>query len=204
MMSIGSSNHNHPNPPRRESGYGTLLYLQIDISHKIYSFYKMSLCDISVNIIHTATCFDAGCRSFKTMSKSPWIIVLILIVWLAAAQFPETSISSQKAIQWKNFSTGMTEAQKAGKPVFLHFYAVWCAYCAKMEKESFQNDTVIDFLNQNYISIRVDVDKQPDIAQNYNVFALPTTYFFSAKGEKLGPVPGYISRKRLLDMLTKV
>ena len=73
-----------------------------------------------------------------------------------------------------------------------------------MEKESFQNDTIIDFLNQNYISIRVDVDKQPDIAQKYNVFALPTTYFFTAEGEKLGPVPGYISRERLLDMLTKV
>ena len=98
----------------------------------------------------------------------------------------------------------MSEAQAQGKPIFLHFYANWCAYCAKMEKESFLNETIVDFLNQNYISIRVDVDKQPDIAQKYNVFALPTTYFFSAEGEKRGPVPGYISRERLLDMLTKV
>ncbi len=126
------------------------------------------------------------------------------MVWLAATHFPETSISSQQAIQWKAFNAGMSEAKEAGKPIFLHFYAIWCAYCSKMEKESFQNDTVIDFLNQNYISIRVDVDKQPDIAQNYNVFALPTTYFFSATGEKIGPTPGYISRERLLEMLSKV
>lgn len=138
------------------------------------------------------------------MSKSPWIIALIFIVWLAATHFPETSISSQNAIQWKPFKAGMSEAQAEGKPIFLHFYAIWCAYCAKMEKESFQTDTVVDFLNQNYISIRVDVDKQPDIANNYNVFALPTTYFFSAKGEKMGPIPGYISREQLLDMLAKV
>ncbi len=138
------------------------------------------------------------------MSKSHRIIALILVVWLAAAHFPDTAISSQKGIQWEPFKTGMSEAQKAGKPVFLHFYAVWCAYCAKMEKESFQNDTIIDFLNENFVSIRVNVDKQPDVAQNYNVFALPTTYFFSSKGEKLGPVPGYISKERLWDMLTKL
>jgi thiol:disulfide interchange protein len=138
------------------------------------------------------------------MSKSPWIIALIFIVWLAVTQSPETSISSQKAIQWKTFETGMSEAQAKGKPMFLHFYAVWCAYCTRMEKESFQDDTVIDFLNQNYISIRIDIDKHPEITKNYNVFAVPTTYFFSAKGEKMGPVPGYISKERLLDMLSKV
>jgi len=73
-----------------------------------------------------------------------------------------------------------------------------------MAKESFQNDTGIDFLNQNYVSIRVDIDKQPDIAKNYNVFALPMTYFLSAEGEKIGPIPGNISRERLLNMLSKV
>ena len=138
------------------------------------------------------------------MSKSSWIIGLIFVVWVAVTHFPETSISSQKAIQWKTYNAGMSAAKEAGKPVFLHFYAIWCAYCAKMEKESFQNDTIIDFLNENYISIRVDVDKQPDIAKEYSVFALPTTYFFSSTGEKLGPIPGYIPMERLQDMLTKV
>jgi len=137
------------------------------------------------------------------MSKSPWIIALIFIVWLAVAHVPKISISSQEAIQWKTFKTGMSEAKAGGNPIFLHFYATWCTYCSKMEKESFQNDTVIDFLNKKFISIRVDIDKQPDIAKNYNVFALPTTYFFSAKGEKMGPLPGYISRERLLDILSK-
>ena len=138
------------------------------------------------------------------MSKSPWIIALIFVVWLAATQFPQTSISSPQQIQWKPFDTGMSEARTEGKPIFLHFYAQWCAYCTKMENESFQHNTVIDFLNLNYISIRIDIDKQPDIAKNYNVFALPTTYFFSANGEKIGPIPGYISRERLLDLLTQV
>jgi len=36
------------------------------------------------------------------------------------------------------------------------------------------------------------------------VFALPTTYFFTSSGEKLGPVPGYISKDRLMTMLKKV
>jgi len=136
--------------------------------------------------------------------KSSWIIALIFIVLFSVTRISETSMADQKTIQWKSYNAGMSEAQAAGKPIFLHFYAIWCAYCTKMEKDSFQNDTVIDFLNQNYISIRVDLDQQPDIGNNYNVFALPTTYFFSAKGEKTGPIPGYIPRERLLKMLKKV
>lgn len=137
------------------------------------------------------------------MPKTPWNIVLILVVWLAVTQFPETSSSSQETIHWKPYQVGMSEAQAEGKPVFLHFYAIWCAYCTKMEKESFQDHTVIDILNQNYVSIRVNVDQQADISNKYNVFGLPTTYFFSARGERTGPIPGYISRERLLDMLTQ-
>jgi thiol:disulfide interchange protein len=138
------------------------------------------------------------------MLKPKWIIILLLSAWMIVNAFPMTSMSSQKGIDWQPYSTGMSSAQENNKTVFLHFYASWCSYCTKMDKESFHNDSVVDLLKEKFISIRVDVDKQPKIAQEYNVYALPTTYFFTSKGEKLGPVPGYITRDRLLEMLNKV
>jgi thioredoxin-related protein len=73
-----------------------------------------------------------------------------------------------------------------------------------MEKESFQDDSFAEYLNDNYISIRVDVDKEQNIAEKYDVFALPTTYFISSSGENLGSVPGYLSTDRLMEILKKI
>ena len=129
------------------------------------------------------------------------IFLLICFILYAASI---GSISAQSLIAWQPYSTGMDSAQKNNKPVFLHFYAKWCGYCAKMEKESFQDNSIAKHLNENFVSIRVDVDKEQNIAEKYNVFALPTTYFYSSSGEKLGSVPGYISKDRLMAMLKKV
>jgi len=137
------------------------------------------------------------------MPKLSWFntLLLILIILYAA---PIESISSQNLVEWRSYSIGMDSAKNDNKFIFLHFYAKWCGYCAKMEKESFQDDSIAEYLNDNFISIRVDIDEEQNIAELYNVFALPTTYFFTSSGEKLGQVPGYISKDNLLTMLKKV
>jgi thiol:disulfide interchange protein len=138
------------------------------------------------------------------MSKSKWKIAYLLLIVLISNTVPITSVSAQKEIQWQSYSIGMPMAQKNNKAVFLHFYATWCSYCTKMEKESFQNNAIIKRLNDNFISIKVDIEKQPNVAEEYNVFALPTTYLFSSSGEKLGPVMGYVSKDRLMTILKKI
>lgn len=137
------------------------------------------------------------------MPKLNWLHTLLLVVFILNAA-PVESISSQNLVEWKSYAMGMDSAKDNHKLVFLHFYAKWCGYCTKMEKESFQDDSIAEYLNDNFISIRVDVDEEQNIAEIYNVFALPTTYFFTSSGEKLGPVPGYISKDRLMTMLKKV
>ena len=137
------------------------------------------------------------------MQRLKRITIFLLVCFILNAA-TIGSISAQSLIEWQPYSNGMDSAKNNNKSVFLHFYAKWCGYCAKMEKESFQDDSIAEYLNENFISIRVDVDKEQNIAEKYNVFALPTTYFFTSNGEKLGSVPGYISKDRLMAMLKKV
>lgn len=42
-----------------------------------------------------------------------------------------------------------------------------CHWCHVMEKESFQDTTVAQFMNENFISIKVDREERPDIDQLY-------------------------------------
>jgi len=90
------------------------------------------------------------------------------------------------------------------KKIFLHFYANWCVFCAKMAKETFQNPSVVSYLNTNFIPVRVDTDKEPDKALEYGVTGLPSTWFLTEMGEAIGTVPGFIPPDTLMSMLKEV
>jgi thiol:disulfide interchange protein len=48
----------------------------------------------------------------------------------------------------------------------IEFMAEWCPPCKRMEKETFSNDRVINKSNE-FIFVKVDVDKNQDIAKEY-------------------------------------
>jgi thioredoxin-related protein len=73
-----------------------------------------------------------------------------------------------------------------------------------MAKETFQDPSVISYLNEHFIAIRVNVDKEGDIALQYGVRGLPSTWFLTQTGERIGNVPGYIRPQALLLMLKEV
>jgi thioredoxin-related protein len=73
-----------------------------------------------------------------------------------------------------------------------------------MAKEAFQNPSVIEYLNDNYIPVRIDSDKDKRTASRYGVRALPSTWFLTEKGERIGNVPGYVSSKQLLELLKRL
>ena len=87
------------------------------------------------------------------------------------------------------------------KKVFINFYATWCTYCRKMDTTTFKDAAVIAYLNRNFISIKVDVDKQRSVAAQYNISPLPDVWFISEKGEAIGNKPGYIPAKEMLPVL---
>ncbi|MEQ8823248.1 MAG: thioredoxin [Filomicrobium sp.] len=65
---------------------------------------------------------------------------------------------------------------KSDKPVLVDFYAEWCGPCKAMAPAL---DQVADALKDSVKVVKVDVDKSPAIAQQYNVRAMPTLMVFS-------------------------
>lgn len=104
-------------------------------------------------------------------------------------------------IQWFSYAEGRQRGEAENKKVFLVFNADWCRYCLQMEKETFQNPTVIAYVNRNFVPISVNSDKQQDIAEKYSVRGLPSTWFISENGDRIGSRPGYIAADEMLDIL---
>ena len=89
------------------------------------------------------------------------------------------------------------ELIKSENPVLVDFYADWCGPCKAMEpvvKEVAQN-------TQGKIRIvKVNIDKQVQIAQAYNVNAVPTFIFFK-NGRVIWRHPGMLDKRSLMTKL---
>ena len=58
-------------------------------------------------------------------------------------------------------------AKTSGKPIFLSIGYSSCHWCHVMERESFLDQEIADFLNENFICIKVDREERPDVDEIY-------------------------------------
>jgi len=58
-------------------------------------------------------------------------------------------------------------AKKEDRPIFLSIGYSACHWCHVMERESFEDEEIAEFLNANYICIKVDREERPDLDDLY-------------------------------------
>lgn len=75
-------------------------------------------------------------------------------------------------VNWHSWSSEALEKAKAeNKPIFLSIGYSTCHWCHVMEKESFENLEIASYLNQHFISIKIDREQRPDIDNTYMIAA---------------------------------
>lgn len=129
------------------------------------------------------------------------IICLTITACSSEPSNGEASVQPQAEagdIEWHEYDEGMALGKKEDKKVLLHFYADWCTYCKKMDKEIFSDGEAAEFINQNFVPIRIDSDAEQQLTASYRVSGLPTTYFLDKTGEPIQSLPGYLPKEMFM------
>jgi uncharacterized protein len=68
---------------------------------------------------------------------------------------------------WYWCESALAEAKQDNKPIFLSIGYSSCHWCTVMEGEAFSNQAIADYLNANFLPIKVDREERPDIDSIY-------------------------------------
>lgn len=74
---------------------------------------------------------------------------------------------------WGEEAFGKSKAEN--KPIFLSIGYSTCHWCHVMERESFENEVTARYLNEHFVSIKVDREERPDVDRIYMAFVQATT-----------------------------
>ena len=144
------------------------------------------------------------------MKKITLLFVLALLTsFSSAAQLQE--------INWMSLEQAMELQKKNPKKIMMDVYTNWCGPCKMLDKNTFQNKDVVEYVNKNYYAVKfnaegdstVDYDGRtfsnpnfkPELAQRRNgvheltrylkVSAYPTIVFFDENAKMISPIRGY-------------
>lgn len=124
---------------------------------------------------------------------------IILVMIAAFVLIP--ALGRCDAIDWKQYNDGILLAEKQNKKIFLYFRTDWCGYCGKMEHLTFEDQSVARFLNEHFVCIKVNGDKEPLIVKRYQVIGYPDSRFLDEKKKEAYRLPGFADAGAFLVLL---
>ncbi|MGO8764574.1 MAG: thioredoxin domain-containing protein [Limisphaerales bacterium] len=95
---------------------------------------------------------------------------------LAHEKSPYLLQHARNPVDWFAWNDEAFEkARREDKPIFLSVGYSTCHWCHVMERETFENEKVAEFLNGHFVSIKVDREERPDVDKIYMTYVQAST-----------------------------
>lgn len=124
-------------------------------------------------------------RAFRIFRAAFGVFLIVSGALLAnAAIKPEAP-----GIRWLyHTDRSVEDLQKENKPIFIYFYADWCAACWELERRTFQDKKILATSNEfNMLKVNCTTPEKESKAllKTFEVSGLPTIVLMNAGGEEL-------------------
>ncbi len=97
-----------------------------------------------------------------------------------------------------SFEKALEKAKNEKKLVFVDFFTTWCGPCKMLDRTTWQDPKVIQWLTANTIPLKIDAEKDVELARRYGVRAYPTMVFIKPDGKILDTIIGYHPPEKFL------
>ena len=148
------------------------------------------------------------------MKKLGYILLLALLISV-------NSIAQE--INWVTLEEAVELQNKNPKKIIMDAYTSWCGPCKLLDRNTFHNKDVADYINEHYYAVKFDAEgndeitfkgklytnpnydpakankrnSQHQLAGYFAVRSYPTMVFLSETGEFITPVIGYKTPQQL-------
>ena len=156
------------------------------------------------------------------MKKICLFLIVASISFSGFAQQKPAPTTKHKEVEWLTLQEAFNRTQKEPRKTIVDVYTAWCGWCKVMDKQTYTNPEVIDYLNNNFYMVKLDAESRQDIVvggakyvfdeksgANQAALALlqgkmsyPTTVFLDDKYNMIQPLPGYMDAKAFHQIVT--
>ena len=87
-------------------------------------------------------------------------LFFVLVSTSIFAQNTAKNTSSAKEVEWITIQEAYTRTQKEPRKTIVDVYTAWCGWCKVMDKQTYTNPEIIDYLNKNQkVSRKIVISK---------------------------------------------
>ena len=129
---------------------------------------------------------------------------LLALLMVSAGHAVENS-TPESGPHWRTWSPEVFEqAQRDGRLVLVDLVADWCSFCKKMDHTTYRDPAVLDAIDKNYIPVRADPEKQPQLPPRFADYGRPSTVILAPDGSEVLRKQGYLKPQWMLWTLQAV
>jgi len=93
--------------------------------------------------------------------KIPTFTALVLIICSCTSK--HSNVSTSKEIAWINISELEAKQAVEKRKVMIDAYTVWCGWCKKMDKHTFEHPEIAKYVNENFYAVKFDAETKTPI-----------------------------------------
>lgn len=127
-------------------------------------------------------------------------------------------------VEWLTFEQALEKSKIEKRKIFIDVYTDWCGWCKVMDKNTFSEEKIANYLNEKYYAVKLNAEQTGDIEFKNHTFkyvpngrrgyhelaawllqgrlSYPTVVFLDEDFNPIQPLPGYREPKEFHPILT--
>lgn len=85
---------------------------------------------------------------------------ILILVFFSVISY---SLDAQHMVNWMSMEEAIKQNEIEPKKIVVDIYTDWCGWCKKMEKVTFQEEHISNYLNDNYYAVKFDAEQKQEI-----------------------------------------